>query len=306
MVQSPPPARHGNPAMLRTAALLAVLITMPARAAEPPVVPLWPGVAPGEKADAAPESRDPAKPNDDTIRVTNVTKPTMTIFRAPADKATGAAVLVFPGGGYRILAWNKEGTEVAEWLNSLGVTAFVVKYRVPAHDGREKWAAPLQDAQRAMGLVRQHAAEWGIDPARVGVLGFSAGGHLAAALSTNFDKRTYDPVDAADQLSCRPDFAVLIYPGGVVVRNESKLAPEIKVTAQTPRAFIAMAEDDPVRVENALSYFLALKGAKVPAEMHLYPTGGHGYGLRPSKHAVSTWPQRAAEWLKLIGALERK
>jgi len=293
--------------MRQPAIVLAILIACPAPAAEPPVVSLWRGLAPGEKADARPtETREPGRSNDNTIRLTNITQPTMTIYRAPADKATGAAVLVFPGGGYRILAWNKEGTEVAEWLNSIGVTAFVVKYRVPAHEGREKWEAPLQDAQRAMGLVRQRAAEWGVDPARVGVLGFSAGGHLAAALSTNFDKRTYDPVDDADKLSCRPDFAALIYPGGVVVRNETRLSPEIKVTAQTTRAFIAMAEDDPVRVENALSYFLALKGAKVPAEMHLYPTGGHGYGLRPSANLVATWPQRAEEWMRAAGILGRK
>src|SRR4051812_25642686 len=158
------------------AALVAILLAVTAHAAEPTVVPLWPGTAPGEKADAPAETRDQPRPGDDTIRVTNVTKPTMTIYRAPADKVTGAAVLIFPGGGYRILAWNKEGTEVAEWLNSIGVTAVVVKYRVPARDGREKHEAPLQDAQRAIGLVRQHASEWGVDPARVGVLGFSAGG----------------------------------------------------------------------------------------------------------------------------------
>jgi acetyl esterase/lipase len=215
-------------------------------------------------------------------------------------------VLIFPGGGYRILAWNKEGTEVAEWLNSIGVTAFVVKYRVPARPGREKYEAPLQDAQRALGLVRQHAAEWGVDPHRVGVLGFSAGGHLAAAVSTNFDKRTYDPVDAADKLSCRPDFAVVIYPGGTVPRGESKLSPELKVGDRTPPTFISQTEDDNARVESSIYYYLALKAAKVPVEMHLYPTGGHGYGLRPSKHAVSTWPQRAAEWFKATGVLDLK
>jgi acetyl esterase/lipase len=280
-------------------------LSMPARAADPPVIPLWPGAAPGDAGDVGPEGNQPARPGDDTIRLTNVTKPTITVIRPPADKATGAAVLIFPGGGYNILAWNKEGTEVAEWLNSLGVTGVVLKYRVPARKGRERYAAPLQDAQRAVGLVRQHAAEWGIDPHRVGVLGFSAGGHLAAAVSTNFDARTYDPVDDADKQPCRPDFALLIYPA-YLAGKDNALAPELKVTAKTPRTFLAMTEDDTVRVECGLFYYLALKRAKVPAEMHLYPTGGHGYGLRPSANLVSTWPQRAADWLRSIGALEMK
>jgi acetyl esterase/lipase len=285
---------------VRTAALLAAgLVAGPASAAEPAVLPVWPGTAPGETGDVGPESGPPG-------RLANVSKPTLTVYRAPADKATGAAVVVFPGGGYNILAFDKEGTEVAEWLNTLGVTGIVLKYRVPARKGRERYEPPLQDAQRAVGLVRRHAAEWGIDANRVGVLGFSAGGHLAAALSTNFDKRTYDPIDDADKLSCRPDFAALIYPGGLLVQGQTKLSPELAVTAKTPRTFIAMTEDDNVRVENGLFYFLALKQAKVPAEMHLYPTGGHGYGLRPSKNLVSTWPQRAADWLRSIGALEVK
>ena len=248
----------------------------------------------------------PLGKGDTTIRITNVTQPTLTVFRPPADKDTGTAVVICPGGGYNILAFNKEGTDVAEWLNSIGVTGVVLKYRVPARKGLERYAAPLQDAQRALGLVRHRAREWGIDPDRIGVLGFSAGGHLSAALSNNYDKRTYEPVDEADQVSCRPDFAVLVYPAYLVSKQNNDLAPELKVTAHTPRTFLVQTEDDGVRVECSLFYYLALKNAKVPAEMHLYPTGGHGYGLRPSAKPVSTWPQRAEQWLQSCGLLERK
>ncbi len=282
--------------------LLSLLVILPCavRATSEPI-PLWPGDAPGEKSDIGAETDQPQKP-DGVTRITNVTKPTITLFPAPADKATGTAVIVCPGGGYNILAWNKEGTEVCEWLNSIGVTGVLLKYRVPKRAGLEKHAPMLQDAQRALGLVRHRAKEFGIDPQRIGILGFSAGGHLSAAASNNFTERTYPPVDAADRVSCRPDFALLIYPAYLTVKEEAdKLAPEMKVTKDTPPTFLVMTQDDGVRVECALFYYLALKNAKVPAEMHLYPTGGHGYGLRPSEHAVSTWPQRAAEWMKVRG-----
>jgi acetyl esterase/lipase len=164
----------------------------------------------------------------------------------------------------------------------------------------------LQDVQRAIGIVRSRAQEWHLNPARIGVLGFSAGGHLAAAASNIYDERTYPHVDAADEASCRPDFAVLIYPAYLTVKEQGdKISPELNVTSKTPPSFIVMAEDDPVRVENALFYTLALKNAKVPAELHVYPTGGHGYGLRPNGHAVTTWPQRAAEWLDGLGFLKK-
>ena len=193
-------------------------------------------------------------------------------------------MLVFPGGGYNILALDLEGTEICEWLNTLGVTAVLVKYRVPARAGQPRYAAPLQDAQRAIGMVRQRAGELGLDVKRIGVLGFSAGGHLAAAASTNFGSRTYDAVDAADTVSCRPDFTVLIYPAYLTVKEQGdKVAPELKVTGDTPPTFLVQTEDDGVRVETSLFYYAALRNAKVPAEMHLYPTGGHGYGLRPRK-----------------------
>ena len=280
------------------------LSTASTQAVEPgePIV-LWPAGAPSEAGDIGPEAAQPAKPGDNTIRLGNVTSPTLTVYPAAKDKDTGAAVIVCPGGGYNILAFNKEGTEVAEWFNTLGVTAFVLKYRVPARKERERHAAPLEDAQRAIGLVRHRASEWGIDPQRIGILGFSAGGHLATAASNNFTKRTYEPVDAADEVSCRPDFAMLIYPAYLVDKKTNIVMPEVKPSAETPPTFITMTEDDGVGVEGPLMYYLALKQAKVKAEMHLYPVGGHGYGLRPSDNLVSTWPARAADWMKASGLI---
>jgi acetyl esterase/lipase len=219
---------------------------------------------------------------------------------------TGAAVIVCPGGGYHILAMDLEGTEVAEWLNSIGVTAVLLKYRVPARKDRQRYEAPLEDAQRAMGLVRQNAASWGIHPDRIGVMGFSAGAHLSAVLSCNYAQRRYAPIDAADQLSCRPDFTMLIYPAYLTVAKEGdKIAPELNLTTSPPPAFLVQTQDDSVRVETSIFYYLALKHAKVPVEMHLYPSGGHGYGLRSTEKAVTAWPQRAEQWMRGLGLLER-
>jgi acetyl esterase/lipase len=292
-------------------AFLALCSPLLHAASTPPVVDLWPNGAPGEKGDIG-EEKDVTKPTDGTpggkrvIRLGNVSKPTITIYAPPADKANGTAVVVCPGGGYNILAWDLEGTEVCDWLNSIGVTGVLLKYRVPRRAGLEKHTAPLQDVQRAIGLVRSRAAEWHINPQRIGVLGFSAGGHLAAAVSNNYNERTYPHVDAADDTSCRPDFALLIYPAYLTVKEEGdKLASELPVTAKTPPTFIVMAEDDPIRVENALFYTLALKNAKVPCETNIYPTGGHGYGLRPNGKLVTTWPQRAGEWLGSLGLLAK-
>ncbi len=279
-----------------------------AGAADAPI-PLWPKDAPGEKGDIGPEA-DTTKSDGGlvagkrVIRLGNVSSPTLTVYRPPEGKDTGAAVVVFPGGGYSILAMDLEGTEICDWLNSIGVTGVLVKYRVPARKGLPRHAAPLQDAQRAVGLVRHRAAGWGIDPKRIGVLGFSAGGHLAAAASNNFDKRTYEPQDEADSASCRPDFSVLIYPAYLTVRDEGdRLAPEVTVTANTPPTILIQAGDDGVRVENSLFYYLALKNVKVPAEMHLYPTGGHGYGLRRTDKLVTTWPARVEDWMRSMGFL---
>jgi acetyl esterase/lipase len=199
-----------------------------------------------------------------------------------------------------------EGSEVCEWLNSIGVTGVLLKYRVPARQGQERYAAALQDAQRAMGILREKADDLGIDSKRIGVLGFSAGGHLAAALSNNYSKRNYESIDAADQVSCRPDFSILIYPAYLTLEKEgNKLAPEIKVTPQTPPAFIAMTEDDPVRVENALYYFLALKQDKISAELHIFPSGGHGYGLRKVGKNIANWPTLANNWMQEMGYLKK-
>lgn len=273
---------------------------------------LWPGRAPGEKATMG-EEKDMTRPTDGkvdgkaVIRLGNVSNPTITVYRPDKQKDTGTAMVVCPGGGYHILAIDLEGTEICQWLNSLGVTAVLLKYRVPVREGQPRFAAPLQDAQRALGMVRYHAADWGIDPNRIGIMGFSAGGHLSAALSTNFDKRTYPVVDAADKVSCKPDFTMLIYPAYLTVKEEGdKVAPELAVSASTPPALLIQTQDDGVRVESSLFYYLALKNAGVPAEMHLYPKGGHGYGMRKMEGNIAAWPKRAEEWLQTLGMLERK
>jgi acetyl esterase/lipase len=269
---------------------------------------LWPHGTPGALPNRESEgdtttAKDRLVAGRPVIRIGNVSLPTLTLY-APTGKSTGAAVVVFPGGGYRILAIDLEGTEVCDWLTSVGVTCVLLKYRVPDTGPYPKSAAALQDAQRALGIVRSHAAEWHIDAKRIGVLGFSAGGHLAAALSTHFDKRLYDSVDAADQVSCRPDFAVIIYPGYLAIAEQNFAAnADIHPTEQTPPSFIVQAEDDPVHVENATVYFLALKSAKVPAEMHIYAQGGHGYGLRRTALPVTNWPQLAEAWLSGIQIL---
>ena len=248
----------------------------------------------------ATDGRPGGKP---VIHLGNVSSPTLTLY-TPQGKNSGAAVVVFPGGGYRILAMDLEGTEVCDWLNAAGISCILVKYRVPQPGPYPKSAAPLEDAQRAVGMVRSHAAEWHIDPQRIGVLGFSAGAHLAAALSTHFDRRLYPPIDAADTLSCRPDFAVIVYPGYLALADQN-FAPnaDIHPTGQTPPTFLIQAEDDPVHVENAVVYFLALKNAKVPAELHIYAQGGHGYGLRRTELPVTTWPQTVEIWLHTIHVL---
>ncbi len=246
--------------------------------------------------------------------ISNVSRPTITVY-SPSGKNTGAAVLVFPGGGYQVLAIDLEGTEVCDWLTSKGVTCVVLKYRVPgggpSRDPRckcvihPKIEMALQDAQRAMGLIRLHAAEWHIDPHKVGVLGFSAGGHLSADISTHFDKRLYPPVDAADKQSCRPDFSVVLYPGHLWI-NERKfeLVSTVPVTKNTPPTFIVQAENDDVDpVNNSLVYYIALKNAGVPAEIHIYPEGRHAFGLRRTKFAITAWPQLVETWLRTIGMI---
>jgi acetyl esterase/lipase len=224
----------------------------------------------------------------------------------PKGGNSGAAIVVFPGGAYRILAIDLEGTEVCDWLTSTGVTCVLLKYRVPDSGPYPKSPAALQDAQRALGVVRAHAAEWHVDPHRIGVLGFSAGAHLAAALSTHFEQRLYDTVDDSDKLSCRPDFAVIVYPGYLALAEQNFAPnPEIHPTEKTPPSFIVQTEDDPVHVENSTVYFLALKNARVPAEMHIYAEGGHGYGLRRTDLPVTSWPKSVETWLRTIRVLPR-
>ena len=296
--------------LVLTCAWLAWLFngSLPA-AQSPKVITLWPGAAPGDQGEMGDE-HDTTKPTDGqvagkpVVRLGSVSKPTLTLYRPARDKDTGVAVMVCPGGGYNILAMDLEGTEVCEWLNSLGITGALLKYRVPKRPGLEKHVPALQDAQRALGLLRQQSKAYGLDPKRIGVMGFSAGGHLAAALSNVYDHRTYPAVDEADAASCRPDFTLLVYPAYLTVKEENdKIAPELNITSNTAPAFIAMAEDDPVRVETALFYAAALHKSKVPFELHIFPVGGHGYGLRPTRDLVTTWPQRAAEWMQSQGWL---
>jgi acetyl esterase/lipase len=300
-----------KPALISLAILVAISPALLAQQSGwPPApshltLPVWPGAAPGAPA-TPPAEADTTTAKDNLIagksliRLGNVSTPTLTLYKATGPN-TGAAIVVFPGGGYSILAIDLEGTEVCDWLTSVGVNCVILKYRVPATGPYPKSSAALQDAQRALGLVRAHATDWGIDPKRIGVLGFSAGAHLAAALSTHYDKRLYDPIDAADQLPCRPDFAVIVYPGYLALSEKNFSSnPDINPTAATPPTFIVQAEDDPVHVENAVVYFMALKNAKVPAELHIYAQGGHGYGLRKSELPVTYWPGLVEIWLKTI------
>jgi len=300
-------------------------------------VPIWPGAVPDAQPAAGPENAGTdtklvaGKP---WVYVGNVSRPTMTVY-SPMGKNTGAAVVVFPGGGYQILAMDLEGTEVCDWLTSKGITCVLLKYRVtdvgpyPKSGPYPESPMALEDAQRTVGLVRLHAAEWHIDPYKIGVLGFSAGGHLVAAMSTHFEKRLYPPMDAADKESCRPDFAVAIYPGHLsmsaaewdakqgtkkfVVPHPAHLSiadesfalnPDLHVTRQTPPTFLLQAEDDHVdNVNDSLAYYAALKKAGVAVEMHLYAQGGHAFGLRRTKFPVTAWPQLVETWLRTLGMI---
>ena len=244
----------------------------------------------------------------------NVTQPTITLY-SPTEKNTGVAVVVFPGGGFEGLAIDLEGTEVCDWLTSRGITCVLLKYRVPSmpydwhckcrpNHGLNKSTLPLEDAQRTIGLVRSHAAEWHIDPHKVGVLGFSAGGYLVAEISTDFAHRLYKPIDAADKESFRPDFAVEVYPGHLSTSDTTyKLNPVVQVTPQTSPTFLVQAEDDYIDgVDQSLAYYIALQKAKVPTEMHLYANGGHAFGLRHTTFPITDWPRLVEKWLATIGS----
>ncbi len=269
----------------------------------PLTLDVWPGPAPGETGEVGPEHfADPQPGQREVKRLANVSHPTLTVFRPDPARNTGAAVVICPGGGYNILAWDLEGEEVAAWLNTIGVTGIVLKYRVPRREGTPRDQSPpqpLMDAQRALKVVRGKASEWGIDPHRIGMLGFSAGGHLTAAAATRFTESTYPGSDEIDKQSAKPDFAVLVYPGGMEKRDDPA-NPIALVTPQTPPMFLAHAGNDNVSPLNSVSMYIALKKAGVPAELHVYSTGGHGFGLRPSDDACSTWPKRCEEWLRAM------
>lgn len=284
---------------LRLFSVLAILaFVSPAFAAEPVAVNLWPegkvpGLAAGEKEEIVDEM-------DDRIgnRVTKVTKPKITVYKPDAEIDTGAAVVICPGGGYHILAYDLEGVEVAQWLNKIGVTGVVLHYRVPRAKEGEVYASPLSDAQRAIRVTRANAEAWKIDPQKVGILGFSAGGNLAAVTS-NAEDAAYSPIDDADKLSARPDFSVLVYPAYLNKKDaDTELTPEASVDENTPPAFLVHTSDDRISSTGSIAYYLGLKRLNIPAELHVFTSGGHGYGLRPTEKPVTHWPDLASEWLK--------
>jgi len=288
--------------------LFACCASVPVQAEKPDMINLWPATPPGETKELPPEA-DTTKPDGQliagrrVIRLGNVSTPMMTVYRPAREIDTDAVVIVCPGGGHHILAYDLEGTEVAEWLTSIGVTAVVLKYRVPFRDPENRSGAAVQDAQRAMSLVRGHCEEWGIDPARIGVCGFSAGGEVAALTAIFGDERTYDAVDGADRVSCRPEFAIIVYPGGLLDKDELKLRDYIKVTDKTPPMFFAHAMDDRVSPLNSVLLFTELKRAGVTGELHVYSAGGHGYGLRKTDMPVTHWPEQCEQWMRVSGLL---
>lgn len=278
-------------------------------------IPLWPDSPPDAQPTPGPEYTSTGKNligGKPIVGVYNVSQPTMTVY-APTGRNTGAAIVVFPGGGFQGLAMDLEGTDVCEWLAPTGITCVLLKYRVPSepyewrcdcrpHDLALSVPA-LEDAQRALRLVRSHATDWRIDPHRVGVLGFSAGGYLVAEASTNFKRRLYTPVDSADKESSRPDFSLAIYPGHLAT-DDDKLNPNVPVSRETPPTFLVQAEDDYTDgVNQSLVYYTALAKARVPAEIHLYAHGGHAFGLRHTPLPITGWPTLAEAWLRTIGIL---
>lgn len=287
---------------------------LPTNAAQ---IQIWPGAAPGGQVVKGPERAAPAKgkvAGQIWTSVTNVVQPTITIF-PPQNLNTGVTLVVFPGGGYQMLAIDLEGTEVCDWFTLKGFTCVLLKYRVP-HGKPENRSGPypqsaaaLQDAQRTLGLLRQNAEKWKINPNKIGVVGFSAGGHLAAALSTNYKKRIYPQVDEADKQSCRPDFAIPVYPGHMAQNYEVKLGLNrfLPVTAETPPTLLVHAKDDKVDpYEYSLLYQAALEKNKVPVEVHIYEKGGHAFGLRKTDQPITNWPELAFEWLIKIGMISKK
>lgn len=283
---------------------------VPMNEPNPPILPLWPGTPPGPPLSVGPErdataERDGLVAGQRVMRLADIATPSLHVYLPSPRKRTGAGVVVCPGGGFHILAWDLEGTEVAAWLNSIGVAAFVLKYRVPTAAQNPPHLAPAMDAQRTLRLVRHHARDWGIRPERVGILGFSAGGKTAGVAALQNGRALYDPADAIDRLSCRPDFAVLVY-SAYFVDERGQILPEWTPSKDAPPAFFAHAADDPISCQSSVQLFAALQKAGVPAELHVWESGGHGYGLRPQPdRPVTDWPKRCAEWMRVRGLLTR-
>jgi len=287
---------------LKVSLVISICAAWPTLGAEKPlVVEVWPGTAPDESGNIGEEKvrmspkldRKQVEVTEPTRLVTNVTKPTLTIYRPAKEKDRG---------GYWDLYWQLEGEEVAAWLNSIGATGIILKYRVPRRPDEVKGEParrPLQDAQRAVSLVRSRADEWGIQPQQIGIVGFSAGGHLAIATATSFDRRTYEPIDDVDTISCRPDFAIGAYSGYLKAKDKDQIAPGLRIPAGTPPIFLAHGGDDIISPpEHSVLMYLALNKAGVPAELHIYATAAHDFGVRPSDHPCSTWTQACATWLR--------
>ena len=273
--------------------LLLLFLSISTNAQKREIIYLWPGKVPGELKEKQPPVIDTSK-NDKILRFDEVTNPAIEVFLPDEAINNGSAVIVCPGGGYNILAYDLEGTEIAGWLNRLGFKAFVLQYRIP-----DKKGGALQDVQRAMRILRNNPQKWNIDPEKIGVMGFSAGGSLSARASTLFNKKTYPPVDKSDSLSCRPSFTMLIYPAYLDQGPGLTLTPELELSKDVPPVFIFQTADDTYG-NSALVMAGALRNAKLPVELHFLSTGGHGYGLRPGKVAAETWPLLAEKWLGII------
>lgn len=283
---------------------------------KPLVLAIWPGKPADDDADKIGEEKFielmvKGKPyqvaGKPTRWLTNVTKPTLTVYRPAKDKDTGAAMLICPGGGYHNLGWDVEGEEVAVWLNSLGVTGIILKYRCPRRPGDVKGVpplGPLKDAQRAVSLVRSKAKEWGIDPKKIGMVGFSAGGHLVGATATNFDKRSYKPIDEIDRISCRPDFGIMAYSGYFFLKEKNEISPTVSTPKDAPPLFFVHASDDTISdVEHSVQYYLALKRTGLDSELHVYQNGGHGFAVRNVGLPCTTWTRNCENWLRKQGIL---
>jgi acetyl esterase/lipase len=294
-----------------------ICASCPAMGADPALVSeVWPGEAPEENASIGAErtrmspklDRKQVEVTEQTRLITDVTKPTLSIYRPAKETDTGTAILICPGGGYWDLYWQLEGEEVAAWLNSIGVTGIILKYRVPRRPDEPKGEParrPLQDAQRAISLVRSKADQWDLCPQRIGIVGFSAGGHLAIATATSFEKRTYEPRDEVDTISCRPDFAIAAYPGYLKPKDKEELAPGLHVPPGTPPVFLAHGGEDIISPpEHSVLMYLALRRAGIPAELHVYARAAHDFGVRPSDQPCSTWTTSCATWMRHQGFLK--